>query len=398
MDMVAGIPIAVLLAGGWALAADPTSRLTTQAAAGGAITWVTTFHSHVTSRDGSKTWLRTEDRRMAYQSPGLYRETYLDLDGKERGYNITDAVQKLELAIMPAKRQAKLSELAVVMRDPRGPFAWCYEDMNKPEVKQVGTRQAGGREVEVLRHAMWDASNGRNWSYDFWVDAVTKQIVEVHVPGADIYDATKDETRRNAPEEVRGTITPLGFVEHDIVYDAEVDASLFRFEAPAGYHLERVGRQQITEREMVDYLSILAEFNDNTFPDQVMPFDISSDRVSAVWKKAEGQRTPAEKKYLEAQRHYMEVGLNAMPIGHFVEDHVVPGTFTYLGKGAKLGDKGRVVCWYQVKGENDYRVIRADMSMENVPQERLAAPRSPEREVSARDLPATPGTTSTAPL
>ena len=39
---------------------------------------------------------------------------------------------------------------------------------------------------------MRDEPNGRDWSYDFWIDQKTKQLVEAHVPGADIYDPNKD--------------------------------------------------------------------------------------------------------------------------------------------------------------------------------------------------------------
>ena len=63
-----------------------------------------------------------------------------------------------------------------------------------------------------------------------------------------------------------------------------------------------------------------------------------------------------------------------MPISHFTEDHTVENTFRYLGKGVKLGEKDRIVCWYKLKSTNAYRVVYGDLSVKDVNQKDLPLP------------------------
>jgi len=57
-------------------------------------------------------------------------------------------------------------------------------------------------------------------------------------------------------------------------------------------------------------------------------------------------------------------------------DSTVKGSFHYLGKGVKLGDKGRIVCWYKLKGANakTRRVVYGDLSVKDVASEDLPLP------------------------
>ncbi len=59
------------------------------------------------------------------------------------------------------------------------------------------------------------------------------------------------------------------------------------------------------------------------------------------------------------------------PIGVFVKDHAVENSFRYLGKGVKLGDKDRIVCWYRPKGAKAYRAVYGDLSIKDVAPEDL---------------------------
>lgn len=343
------------------------------------VIWVTTFYSRVTSRDGKRTWVDVEDRQKAYRAPGLYRETFANKQGQVTQIAITDANQKRALSLYPQTNSATLTEAAVAMEDPRGPFAWCDRELAGKDLKFVEMRHVDVRDVNVFRHAFWDAPNGRNWSYDFWLDAKTKELVAVNVPGADIYDRDNDPDRNNAAEARRGGTKSLGYVDHKIEVGAEVDASLFSLELPEGYALTTVSRPQVTEKDMVDYLRVLAEYNAATFPDQVIPFDISSDRVNHVWAKPRAQWTRVEEQFVLTRQRFMNMGLNGMPVAHFVEDHVVAGSFKYSGKGVKLGAKDGIVCWYRVNGETGYHVIYGDLSVKQVREENLPKDGAGER-------------------
>ncbi len=340
-----------------------------------AMTWRLTFYNHVTSKDGQRIWVETETREMAYKAPGLYREVLHPTGhGQIEHTCITDAANLKSLSLVPADKRASIRELAVTTQDPRGPFTSAREHMNNSDLEWVGKKTTANGEVNVFRRA-FKQPDGRDWSYDFWVDAKTKRLVAVQIPGADIYDPEADPARRNPIEKEWSTMTPACCLQYDIDFDAELDDSLFSLEPPPGYTIRTEQRAQVTEKEMVDYLGIMAEYNDKTFPDR--PYSIDSDRLNEIYDKAKEDRTAAEQKLLETVDHYKMASLNMMPTGHFIEDHTVKGSFRYLGKGVKLGDKDRIVCWYKLKDAVTYRVVYGDLSIKDVPAEDLPLPVEP---------------------
>lgn len=343
------------------------------------VTWKTTFYMRCTSKDGKRTWLKRDTRQCEYKSPGLYREVDLDEKGQVACVRITDATCKpqRQLSLSPAENEATLSVPARDWRDPRGPFEWVKKEMEDADLQWVEARQTASGTVNVFRHSLRDNANGEDWSYDFWIDQETKQLVELHVPGADICDYSNAPDRDNPPEKRFSTGTMLGGVEHDIVLNSKLDDSLFSIEPPKGYTVKTEGRRRpVTEKEVIDYLGVVADFNDKTFPDKLFPA-ITSDRVNKAWDKPEKDRTAAEQKLVETTDYYMRAGLNSMPTGHFRHDHTVEGTWRYLGKRVKLGDKDRIVCWYKLKGAKTYRVVYGDLSVKDVAREDLPLPVQP---------------------
>lgn len=335
------------------------------------VTWKTTFYWHITSKDGGSTWLSTETRPKAYKAPGHYRDTSLDEKGQIHSVEITDVARRKRLQVFPETREATLSEpVFSSVRDHKGPFHWVQKELEDANLQWVERRKTKSGEVNIFRHAFRDQVNGRDWSYDFWIDQKTKRLVEVHVPGADVYDPEKDPAR-NTPPGKRWSGTVPGCVEHDIVFDANLDDSLFSMEPPPGYAVKTERRGQVTEKEMIDYLGALADFNGKMFPDEPR---ITSDRINKVWLgKAKKDWTPAERKLIETVDFYT-ANRQSMPNYVFIEDQVAEKTFRYIGKGVKLGNKDRIVCWYKLKGAKIYRVVYGDLSVKDVAPEDLPLP------------------------
>jgi len=151
------------------------------------ITWKITFYIQVTSKDGKRTWIETETRQQAYKAPGLYRDVHFDEDGQITHWTITDTVNMEELSVNPGEKRATVRELTMAM-NPRGPFVWQKEEMRKRNLEWVGKVETETGEANIFRTAFRDKANNQDWSYDFWIDAKTKKLVAVQVPGADIYD------------------------------------------------------------------------------------------------------------------------------------------------------------------------------------------------------------------
>jgi hypothetical protein len=344
------------------------------------ITWKMTYYIQVTSKDGKK-WIETETQQWAYKAPGLYRELHFDENGEFASWSITDTVNREKLSINPGERKATFRELAFVQGNLRGPFVWEHELMQEHNLEWVGKAETETGEANIFRASFRDKANNQDRSCDFWIDTKTKQLVTVQAPGGDIYDPENDPSRMNTPKGWYGK-HPIGRIQHDIIYNADLDESLFSLEPPEGYTVEVKRRPQVTEKEMVDYLGVLADYNNKTFPDQLFPFVFANDkftmdRINKIEDKAEDERTAAEQKLIDTFEHYKLAGLNRMPTTHFVEDHTVKNSFQYLGKGVKLGDKERIVCWYKLKGSNTYRAVYGDLSVRDVALEDLPLPVQP---------------------
>jgi len=341
------------------------------------VTWKIIFYNQITSKDGQRRWIETEIRHQAYKAPGLYRDVHLDEKGGVHHWTVTNAINRKEISVNPEKRRAILRELATGTDDPRGPFVWVKEVMETHNLEWVGKRTTPTGEVNVFRTSFRDKPNNQDWSYDFWVDAKTKRLVALYVPGADVYDPENDPERNNPREDAWSFMRPVCSAKYDIDFDADLDDSLFSLEPPAGYSVETERRAYVTEEEMIRYLGILAEYYKDTFPDQVFPFDVPSDRLNAISDKVKEDRTAAEQRLHETKEHYLMAGLNAMPIAHFLEDRAAKDSFRYLGKGVRLGDKDRIVCWYKLQNAGTYRVVYGDLSVKDVAPEDLPLPVEP---------------------
>jgi len=130
----------------------------------------------------------------------------------------------------------------------------------------------------------------------------------------------------------------------------------------------------------IDYLGLLAELNDKTFPDQLFPVPANLlSKIDRALDKPRKDLTAAERKLLDGNLRY----ISPPPILVFVawnSDRTVERSFRYLGYGVKLGDKDRIVCWYKLKGAKGpkaYRVVYGDLSVKDVSAESLPLPAEP---------------------
>lgn len=345
------------------------------------ITWKTNFYEHITSKDGKRTWANIEVIEKAYKAPGLYREVRLDEKGKVERVEIKDYIHGRKLTYSPKEKKAKLEELAPVSH-VSGPFAFVKEKLNAPNLQWVGKRKTATGEVNVFRTTSRVYRAGeRDWSEDFWIDANTKKLVATYTPGTDIYDPETDPARNNPPETERSNTTAICGGDFDIRYDVPLDDSLFRLEPPEGYTVELKQPDHITEKEMIDYLGIVANFNDKMFPDEAFtPWNLLS-KINSAEKKPREEMTAAERKLLDTDMRYALRfgGATNIPIVEFFTDpdSIVENSFRYLGKGVKLGEKDRIVCWYKLKDQKTYRVVYGDLSVKDVAPEDLPLPVEP---------------------
>jgi hypothetical protein len=349
------------------------------------ITWKKTCYDYLLHKNGKGTWVKMEEEN-AYKAPDLYRRVTASLaekeEGQERFVEITDLVHQKGLELWLRRKKAVLTDLTDGYK-PNGPFDYSVEEMKGGDLQWVGRRKTVAGEVNVFRQS--SGSGKHYWSFDLWIDPKTKQLVGEQIPGADIYDPDSDPGHDNPIGGRWPNGSPHCCIVHNIDFDAKLDDSLFSLTPPEGYTLTVQHRNYVTEREMIDYLGALADVNDKTFPGQRSPSDIGSislddEHRGQIYGKPLKKRTAAELKLSEIVGHYIQAHLNHMPIYHFITDNAVEGSFRYLGKGVKLGDKSAIVCWYKLKNAADpnaYRVVYGDLSVKDLAAKDLPLPVEP---------------------
>ena len=330
------------------------------------VTWKTTFYPRRNSKDGVGGLLLEVfgTRECAYKSPGLYREVSFNDKGQVSAIDINDTIHGKRLLLDTKKKQAKLFHLREPMFDPRGPFVKPMEWMKRENLKSLGKKAIAGREAIGFRHAFVVPQENEKWSLDFWIDAEAKRLVAYQVPGLDLID----------PDQVYKDSKPgTGFRMFDIAFGVKLDDSLFNLEPSDGFTLEVVGAPVITEKEAVEFLGLVAESFDKTFPEQMPHFGegTAREKLLIIERKPEADLTTAEKKLLEARQKYLRPD---GPMAEFIEQIIEKGSWKYLGGGVKLGDKSQIVCWYKLGNSKMYRVVFGDLSIKDLSPSELPLP------------------------
>jgi outer membrane lipoprotein-sorting protein len=152
----------------------------------------------------------------------------------------------------------------------------------------------------------------------------------------------------------------------DFVLNPTVDAASFSLEAPEGYHLRQVQLPKISqdgEKNLIEALRGFAERAQGRFPKRIDQWNEFAalakgdpknhgelDEATTQWMSYVGATTPF---------------LASLP----KEEHA------YLGSGARLNDKNKIIFWYQNPDTKTYRAIYADLTAKDA--DRATLPKAP---------------------
>jgi len=357
-------------------------------------TWHTAFYHHFISKDGNKhRWVRmTTGNKGAFKAPGLYRREDMAEDGGVQFVSIQDAMNRALLNIHPAKQEATVRYLVEADYGPRGPFALVLGLMERNDLAPLGEQEKAGRKARGFRHSFWTAEHNQKWSYDFWLDAKTGKLLTFQVPGGDLFrpedivKPAKNPGRTPKTIEVEGTtytkppgLSSSGLIVHDIQLDVPLDDSLFSLKPPADYTLKTERPPAVTEKDVLEFMRVVAEYFGGKFPEHMPRFNYGTeyDRFEHIEHNVpKEKRTVAENRMVEAMHKWWSAGIPGPgPMHVFLHHQIVDGSWSYVGAGVKLGDKNRVVCWYRLKDSKTYRVVHGDLSVKDVPEKELPADR-----------------------
>jgi hypothetical protein len=362
-------------------------------------TWKISYYQRFDGPVGAGSrWFRSArfDQRYAYKAPGLYRCEQIGEDGKVGYVSIEDQASRAKLDINHETKTATLTHLAESLYHPRGPFGTYMEPMEREDLRPLGNEDFAGRSANGFRAELRNGPLGEYRSLDFWLDAATKRLIHCQQPGRDLFPADLVVRDRawdfNLGEtlEYQGKVFRAasgsgagiqGHIVREIAFDVELDDSQFSLVPPAGYALKAVEPPLIAEKDVLEFMGVVVNYFDRTFPERMPYFNRSSKEEFERYARAEQAvrrktgASPAETKLVEAMDRWHQTGIPGPgPMHVFITQQIAEGSWKYLGNGVKLGDKDRMIGWYRPKGSRTYRVVYGDLSVKDIEPADLPLP------------------------
>jgi len=220
--------------------------------------------------------------------------------------------------------------------------------------ENMGEKELEGRLVHGYRYL---SDNVNRTKITWWVD------IQSDLPVMIVHESSINNPLN---PEANGEYTTI---QRDIVFDAELDDSLFDTAAPEGYSL-RVDRKNWTppecrdlpqEEDLLLALRLYAEDHDGQFPPEfVQDVILESGKTKNL--------LPEER---QAKFHKIAEGFD------FVERLYWAGSdWHYAGRGIRLGQAEKPVFWYHRQDMEKYRVIFGDLRVQEVNQQDLPSTNS----------------------
>ena len=251
---------------------------------------------------------------------------------------IADFRQRKTLSLDPQRKSATIMEMSNLSTE-KGPVNPIKQLQGMDVEATKNAKSLGRKEIEGHQ------TEGFEFAYDLgtttvWVDVKTRLPVQIHMISKS-----------------GGVIPGAETISHDFVWNPPVDQSLLSLTPPAGYQLRnlKMDMSKSTEQDLVTSLSLLAQMNQNRFPD-----DYGMAPMMQSIEARKDELTPAEK--TELAQKLMTIARGFVFVG-------IPGQGTdwhYAGAGVQFGQADHPIFWYLPAGASNYRVINGDMSVHDV--------------------------------
>jgi hypothetical protein len=249
-----------------------------------------------------------------------------------------------------------------------------------------GVQELGEREIEGIKTiGLRSTMNGE--VVEAWVDPSTHLPLEVRI-------------RLAIPSHLAGgqNVT-MWRVMTDLKYDVEVDETLMAVEVPEGYSVVSmpditVDRTPATLDDLIGMLQFCANHNDSQFPLSLAMNDDQGTCMAIMKQYAERldeQSTSDVEKQAAVEKIVSEFGGAMGRANAFLFSLREENDLHYFG-GARLGQQDRPLLWYSPGADDEYKVVYADLSVEDVSADALPAePVQPTAEEKAAPGPQAAG-------
>lgn len=309
----------------------------------------------------------TMESKTMVLEPDWTREEMFE--GKDRHQTILIQNGKLRksLSLMPAEKKAVLRTMAVPEGVRPKNILQQLREVREASSQLLGTEKIDGKEARKYR---CDHPTGH---YLIWI--ATDCDLPVKVEMSESADVSQN---------VKITMT-------DFQWNVPLDESLFTLEVPQSYTLEEEpAGKELDSKDFIATMKAFVRLNSNQFPDEY-----NSLSTGLMIKFLDDPSLPPEKR-MASYRHRLSDALEHPEWDKLTNDqwkekgHEVGRTFAqgavflqilaqtndwhYVGKGAKLGEKDRIVAWWAPKdagAKSDQpkmaTVLYADFHMDTKP-------------------------------
>jgi outer membrane lipoprotein-sorting protein len=278
-----------------------------------------------------------------------------------------------------------MREDQVIMLWPAGKKAVILKEINMPEDEQTQGEQPtwfheirsriqqaqeaeeesieflGKQEIDGLKALVYSLrGDSQTTNMTVWADSETLMPIRIEHPMG----------RANSVMNIEGAIS-----YSDIVFDVELDESLFA--VPAGYEVDtiEIDRSEPSENDLIRALRVWSENTDGNFPSELnmktagQLFHVTREKMGLNGLKPE-EDEPPEFAQPDFPEFFAIRGTIIRGLG-FISKLGPARDWHYTNESTKLGDAETTVFWYRPEGSETYRVIYGDLRVEDARLENL---------------------------
>jgi outer membrane lipoprotein-sorting protein len=280
-----------------------------------------------------------------YLSPERYRQ---ELPGM---VNISDLKAGKIVTIMPAEKKVMVMNVKGAPADKQS-----KNQFERLRELLAGTRNAKDDQYERLGEQEIDGKKAVGFRYDspadtvtLWGDPATGLPVRI--------------------ETVWGGIPRTEVVMSDFEINIELKESLFDTTPPEGYTVQSldVDASASREEDLVKAFKACSDISSGDFPETMDTAGVNKLIMSFAVNRLKNQQGVTDEQVQELMKQSIAIGRGfqfALSLPETADVH-------YAGKGVKRDTKDRPIFWYRSDETKKYRVIFADLSV----QDAVAAPR-----------------------
>lgn len=202
--------------------------------------------------------------------------------------------------------------------------------------ESVGTREING--CKAVGHRL----SKPGMSFVVWTDANKQRLVLVE------YEMTNIKG-------MKGEMSSFNF-------DAQLDDSLFSVDPPAGYKVIDGKTLKLEAPSEEKFIKVLKKYAEETEGDEFLESLSPGDLMKMAMKRKKTAPQVSMDDMSEFMKQNQENTMGLM----FAMQMSTANDFHYAGKGVKLGDALKPICWYKPTGKENYRVIYGDLSVREV--------------------------------